>query len=226
MPKIKAQNINWLERAWRTSVDFVELPDGPNRPNLLKPDQPVPELPEIPRLTRICLQNLQDEIALHLTYRISVVHKFKFDDVKGYFHVEDKSPDRILRAYAATGVTFDECDDWAIFVQARLARILIDRYVCPEWKRELPLMIAAIGGKSLGQVAHENSTGARQPRRSRLELAKRRAKAANPGCTWKELLPTLQGDEIVVEWDHTAITWIDDDGQHRRTQTSTFRNWK
>jgi hypothetical protein len=213
MPKLKAQNTNWLESAWRTAEVLADLPDRPT------------DLPLLSYQSMI-LVLAQDEIALHLTYRMTARYKYKPDGRSDAFiHVEHRDPAAIARAYTRTGLAFDAGDAAGVLAQAYLARIVQDRFVCKEWRWQLPLMIASIGGQSLGALAILKSPSTRQSRKCALELEKHRLLKANSGLAWKELLTQLEGDGLVNSWDAQSIHWWDGETL-RKTQTSTFRNWK
>lgn len=216
MPQIKAQQINWLERAWDVAKLLDELPDTPNPQSLL------PRQATLLRLT-------QDHIALYLTYRIAVHYRYKPDpdsSQRVFYHVEDRDPARIARAYLATGIDFEAADANALFAQAYLARIAVDRYVSRLWKWQLPLMIAGIGGPSAGAIA-KKAPNTRTSRQSYLQIQKAKIRRYHPGMTWKEALDHLQGIGIVESWEPEGlIHWIDESGEPRQTKAGTFKNWK
>lgn len=212
MAHMKGQNVDWLDEAWRISAVIAELPDGP--PGLLSVER---KWPPLTGLTKQWIEILQTTISLHLAYRIRVVHKhrLKFPDGSVRMFIwEGREPVETLKTYAALesiGVKLTSVDKWAIDGHAKLGRILIDRYVCKAWKRELPLIVASIGGASTSQVA---TLKAKQPRnidrRSTLAKAVAQERGHDQFATAGEVLDRLCGGDVVKEckdgrvwyWNH------------------------
>jgi hypothetical protein len=227
MAQIKAQDTNWLDQAWRISAVIAAMPDNP--PGLLSASR---KWPPLTGETKQHIELLQDTIALHLAYRSKVIHKASIalpDGDKAMFWLNTREPATTAKAMAflvKIGVELQSVDLWAYDAHIKLGRILIDRYVCKEWKRQLPLIVASIGGQTTSQTA---KLKARQPRPrppNELKDEKFRAQGRNEFSTWKELLDDLQGEEIVIQWDNSTIQWSDSEGNTRTTATQTFKNWK
>ena len=227
MAQIKAQDVNWLDEAWRISSVIADMPDNP--PGLLSASR---KWPPLTGEVKQSIELLQDVIALHLAYRAKVVHKASItlsNGDKAMIWLRSRDPATTAKAMAflvKIGVKLQPVDLWAYDAHMKLGRILIDRYVCKEWKRELPLIVASIGGESTSQKA---KLIAKQPRprpTNELMAAKFRVQRQNPGITWKDLLSTLTGDEIVIDWTPATIRWNTENGDIRTTSTKTFQNWK
>lgn len=112
----------------------------------------------------------------------------------------------------------------ALRVEQCLTEILTAGYVTDDHRQFLPMGITAIARTA--SVA--NSIKAKGARRRGNELmdAKLEAMSRDPGLTWKELLLTLEGDEIVTQWNDVNVVWRDVDGNIHTTATGTFQNWK
>lgn len=227
MAHIKAQDVDWLDEAWRISAVIAAMPDTP--PGLLCD---FTEWPKLSRGVNLQIDSLLKTIAVHLGYRISVVHKASFEypsGEKGLYWLNSVDPTdtkKFLALLIKLGVKLKPVDLWAFDAHMKLGRILLDRYVCKEWKRELPLIVASIGGATTSQTAKLKATQPRQRQLNALKEGKRGAVRRNPHSSWKELLNDLQGDDIVVDWDDENILWIDAEGNQKRTATQTFKNWK
>jgi len=209
MAHMKGQNVDWLDEAWRISEAIAELPDGP--PGLLSIEK---KWPPLTGHTKQWIEILQTTISLHLAYRIRVVHKHKFKDPNGsvrMFIWEGRDPVETLKTYAALesiGVNLTSVDKWAIDAHAKLGRILIDRYVCREWKRELPLIVASIGGASTSQAATLKATQPRKiDRRSTLTKAVAQERRYDPFATAWEVLDRLRGRNVVEKEKQDGLVW-------------------
>lgn len=116
----------------------------------------------------------------------------------------------------------------AMHAMEQLSQVVECCYASPKTKKFLPVFIAAIARTT----STANSIKAKNPRPRKIYLRdeKRRAQAANPGLTWKELLDTLEGDGIVTFWDNNLIRCVEmtSDGKEIPYEhaTSTFRSWK
>lgn len=201
MAQIKAQDVNWLDQAWRIGGVIANMPDNP--PGLLSASR---KWPPLTGKTKLLIELLQDTIALHLAYRAKVVHKASItlpDGDKAMFWLQSRDPATTAKAMAflvKIGVKLQSVDLWAYAAHIKLGRILIDRYVCKEWKRELPLIVASIGGVTTSQTAKLNS---RQPRnidrRSTLARGISNERRQDPTATAWEVLNRLCGGDVVKE---------------------------
>jgi hypothetical protein len=227
MGQIKAPRINWLEEAWIISQTVAKFESGP--PGLLSTATHWSIEPDLAAVVR----DIQDSVSLYLTYRITTVYKFALKSIDGerwLMGFEGCHPDTVLAGYKfmeGAGLKFKGVDRCAFEAHMMLGRILIDTFVCDQWKRELPLMVASIGGPSGSYVASLKAGRPRGKRRpSFLEEEKYRVQRAHPGYSWKELLDELTGDSVVIDWNEETITWKDPDDNVRTTPCSTFRDWK
>lgn len=225
MAHIEAQVINWLDEAWRISAVIADLPDNP--PGLLSSSSKWPPLQGGPKLL---IELLQDKIASHLAYRSRMVHKNTEtfpDGEKALISPPSRDPVDTAKLLIAFGKTVKllPVDLWAYDAHMKLGRILMDRYVCKEWKRLLPLIVASISGDTTSETA---KLKAKQPRVRRMELrdAKFETQRCNPEYSYKQLLTSLEGDGIVTRWDDDNVYWVEEDGTAKKKATTTFRNWK
>ena len=221
MGQIKALNIDWLHEAWKLSDLLARLPSASGAPI------------DSQSLAARYIDALQTMIALHLAYRLRMVHKFTnyVDGKKGMFVTEDRNPAAFSKSYAMLGnmgVKFTTADAWAIDAYTKLSHVLIDGFVCDKWKRTLPLMVASISGNSASKSAASTASKPRPGRKNRnaeLRDAKSFRLRNNPGENWKETLQHLQGDGCVIDWTDRVITWRTNEGVTHTTKTSTFRGW-
>jgi hypothetical protein len=211
---IKAPDVNWLDEAWRISAVIAAMPDTP--PGLLSD---VKEWPKLSHGLKLQIDSLQKTIAVQLGYRTSVVHKASFElptGEKGLFWLNSVDPTGTRRHLALLfklGVKLESVDLWAFDAHMKLGRILLDRYVCKEWKRELPLIVASIGGATTSQTA---KLKARQPRnvdrRSSLALAVAKERRNNPTASAIEVFNRLCGGDVVKEMSNERVHYWDAKG--------------
>lgn len=227
MAQIKAQDVNWLDEAWRISGVTADMPDNP--PGLLSASR---KWPPLTGKTKQSIELLQDAIALHLAYRAKVVLKTSItlpDGDKAMFWLRSREPATTAKAMAflvKIGVKLQPVDLWAYDAHMKLGRILIDRFVCKEWKRELPLIVASIGGESASQKAKLIATQPRPRPPNELKVHKLAALERNPNFTWKQLLHHLTSLSIVTNWDDTNVHWLAENRDEKSTPTGTFQKWK
>lgn len=227
MAQFKAQEVEWLDEAWRISAVIAVTPDNP--PGLLSNET---QWPPLTGLTKQAIEVLQDTIALHLAYRAKVVHKASItlpDGDKAMLWLNGREPAATVKHMALVtkiGVKLKPVDLWAYDAHMKLGRILIDRYVCKEWKRLLPLTVASIGGAFTSQTAKLRAKQPRPRPPNELKVHKLAALERNPNFTWKQLLRHLTGLSIVTHWDDTNVHWLTENGDERTTLTTTFQKWK
>ena len=164
---------------------------------------------KVPPLTdwqRNLIELLQDHIEVHLAYRSKMVHKMKDtfpDGEKALVAPPSRNPvvtGKLFVSLVKSGVKFQGVDLWAYDAHMKLGRILIDRYVCPEWKRQLPLIVASIGGETTSQAATLKATQRRTgDRRSTLTQAVSRERSQDRFATAAEVLDRLCGGDVVKE---------------------------
>ena len=228
MAQIKKFDTNWLNQAWRISSVIADMPDSPPMSLLTG----IGKVPPLIDWQRNLIELLQDHIQVHLAHRSKMVHKMKAtfpDGEKALVAPYSRKPDatkKLMVALIKTGIKLQSVDLWAYDAHMKLGRILIDRYVCPEWKRQLPLIVASVGGEFTSQTAALNATQNRKRRANELKAGKKEALRRNDKASWKELLDDLHGDEIVRAWDADQIHWLDAEGNGKTTATQTFKNWK
>lgn len=230
MAQIKKFDTNWLDQAWRISSVIADMPDSLPM-SLLSNTGKAPPLTDWQRNS---IELLQDHIEVLLQYRSRLVHKIAAplpDGSKTDIFPYDRNPVTTAKTLAylvKRGAKLQGVDLWAYDAHMKLGRILIDRYVCREWKRQLPLIVASIGGEFTSRTATLNATQSQYRKRKENELkaGKEEALSRNANLNWKELLDDLQGDEIVTEWDLEKIHWLDAEGNRKTTATQTFKNWK
>jgi hypothetical protein len=227
MAHIKALKVNWLDQAWRISSVIADMPDGLPMGLLTG----IGKSPPLSDRQRVLIELLQDTIALHLTYRSRMAHKITVtlpDGAKADIAPQSRDPvatAKTLDLLRKIGVKLQPVDLWAYDAHMKLGRILIDRYVCTEWKRLLPLIVASISGETTTETATLKAT---QPRTRRIELRDKKLKVQrlNPDYSIAQVLNALENEGVVQQWDAADIRWIDKDGNNKTTATGTFQNWK
>lgn len=218
MAQIKRPATNWLDEAWNISKLVADMPNYPRGDGLLSVE-PSTEQWELNPATKRQIELLQDAIALELAYRLRVIHKVKLRDSNGktaMLFIEDSDPAQFRIKYAelgVIGVKFQVADLFAIDAHAKLSQILIDRFVCDEWKRILPLIVASIGGNP---TAYTMSGRAAQPRpnvdrRSALSKAVAAVRRRNPELTAYEVLNRLDGGDVVQEHKNGRVYYLEGD---------------
>nr|WP_315848849.1 hypothetical protein [uncultured Rhodoferax sp.] len=215
MAHIKAINVNWLDQAWRISSVIADMPDSPpvslldgkGKPTLLSDRQ------------RVLIELLQDTIALHLTYRSRMVHKITVtlpDGAKADIAPQSRNPVATAKTLAflrKIGVKLKDVDLWAYDAHMKLGRILIDRYVCNEWKRLLPLIVASIGGETTSQTAKLKATQTRKvDRRSTLTRGVAEQRRFDPSASAAEILDRMCGGDVVKEMKDERVWYWDAKG--------------
>ena len=230
MPHVKIPQTNWLDAAWEISAVLDGLPSGPtNRlAALLWKDADKYKGTPLKEDVIDAIEGLLIDITLRLAYRLQVHHKAHKKLNGRSIDLENRDPKVTLKAIKrleSGGVVLDTIDFSAFDAHIKLSRILIDCYVCPEWERTLPLLVASISGAT---TSHTATLKATQPRVRRIELrdSKFEAQRLFPGYSCSELLNWIEGEGIVTRWDNASIEWIDESGSNKRTATGTFRNWK
>jgi hypothetical protein len=225
---IKAQKVDWLNTAWRLAAILRELPDWPA--GLLAPQPGV--APPLTDLQKRGLELCQDQISLHLVYRLNVAHKKEMPAVPGYLFVaEHRDPDKLDHLYKTVEElcpTLTPAEKYAMDAQIMLGRVLQDRFVSPKWKQVLPLTVASIGGKSASAVGQASGSRERNRQESALRKDLREEVGRDSSRTWKEYLVGLESEGRVISWDAAEIEpiqWRDDDDTVVSTPISTFMKW-
>lgn len=229
MPHIKAIDADWHECA-RTLAGYLQcipfIPDLPESLGLGPP--PFKELREhIDRGMRL----LRDQIALHLAYRMRVVHGVKRNYKNGMFILESPNEPHLTGLYEMFEqwgfLKLDDIDRAALKAHDGIVRVLNEGCVDLQMRSELPLDVAAIGGARSGRAASCRTSKPRVRRggNSELKEAKQARRLTSQTESWKEQLTQLQGDGIVVRWDEEVIEWVSSQGDIRTVKTGTYRNW-
>lgn len=224
MAQIKAQKTKWLDQAWLISIVIADLPNSPPR-GLLSDGELCPPLTST---TKSAIEVLQDRISLHLSYRSWVTHKAKIQlpDGDAMFSINTRHPKDTLKNIALqikVGIVFQEVDWWAIDAHLKLGRILLDRYVCTEWKRILPLTVASIGGQFTSQAATLKATQPRNiDRTSTLTKAVKRERKRDPFAKCAEVLDRLCGGDTVKELKDGRVFYWDEKGKPKDVGLDRF----
>ena len=232
MPHLKKPQTNWLDAAWEisaelTNVTSVEpknrlaefLSENPNK------DKAQPFSEDVIDTIEILLM----KITLSLAYRLQVYHKAHKKLSHRPIDLYNRDPRVTLKAIKKIelgGVVLDTSDFSAFDAHIKLCHILIDGYVCHEWKRTLPLLVASIGGVTTSQAATLKATQPRARKPNYLKSQKLRALELHPNFTWKELLKKLSFLNIVTSSDDAFVFWEDEEGRRKSTALATFQKWK
>ena len=232
MGRIKAQDVDWHHEAWSAMLDLQDVNEYPTGYGLLSttPLAAPTTKWKLPPAVKISLQSTLQRLTLHLFYRLNVAHGVKKPtNISGthWFHdITDPFELLITWVYlkSESKSEFTSGDDVAIEAAFRLASVLQDRYCNAKWKREIPLLISGVGGKSTIEHARRIAGALRGQKSSRLADGLARCLARTPDATWKELLDDLTGDEIVTMWDHEFVHWLDYETRSCVSKTTTFRN--
>lgn len=230
--KLTAEKENWLDLAWAASAALEKLPRFP----------PGSDGGLLGRATNsndldtewLLLRSIKASIQLHLAYRLRMKYKLKpkatskdGDDIY-LVDGDGKDPSATLKAYmrfVEKGANWSQAELFAIDAQAKLEAILWDQWICDEWRRLLPLVIASIGGTTVSQHAREISTVQRRGMAS-LREAKERIQLQESGLSNALILRRLQAEGVVRAWSLESIEWIDESGRERKTDYRTFCNWR
>lgn len=218
MAQPRAPKIDWLLEAWKLSTVLVNVPSRKLRSR---------EFGVIPLDDDVetSLRELQGKLNAYLNFQTAkqfgVSRAKSLPQFGGANFRNAKDTVNLLRK---AGVVFSDEAHTAVFVHVQIDFILQHCYLDRVEQVLLPATVASVAGKSVGlQTAVAAAHG--RPRRQDLRAAKLSA-MKNSGLSWKQLLDTLQGDDIVTEWDDKVIQWVDENGAYRKTATSTFRGWK
>lgn len=215
MAQIKAQTTNWLDEAWRISLVIAEIPEGPPMGLLTG----IGKSPQLSEWQIAFIELLQDAIGLHLAYRSGMVHKFTGtlpDGGKVLFAPQSRNPVETGKLFVwlvKQNVKLQAVDMWAYDAHMKLGRILIDRYVCKEWKRKLPLIVASISGASTSQTATLKAKQTRKvDRKSTLTQAVSQQRRDDPFASAMEVLDRLCGGDVVKETRDERVFYWDKKG--------------
>ncbi|QDL53567.1 hypothetical protein [Rhodoferax aquaticus] len=212
MAHIKKFDTNWLDQAWRISSVIADMPDSPPMSLVEGVGKP----PQLSDLQRTLIELLQDHIEVFLQYRSRLVHKITVtlpDGAKADIAPQSRNPVATAKTLALLqkiGVKLKDVDLWAYDAHMKLGRILIDRYVCPEWKRQLPLIVASISGETTSQTATLKAKQTRKvDRRSTLTRAVAEQRRFDPFASAAEILDRLCGGDVVREMKGGRVWYWD-----------------
>ena len=215
MAQIKKFDTNWLDQAWRISSVIADTPDSPPM-SLLTGAGKAPALTD---RQQFFIELLQDHIEVFLQYRSRIVYKITDilpDGAKGDIAPHSRNPadtEKILAKLQAKVGTLKDVDFWAYDAHMKLGRILIDRYVCKDWKRQLPLIAASISGASTSQTATLKAKQTRNiDRRSTLAKEVSKQRKFDPTATAAEILDRLCGGDVVKELRDERVFYWDKNG--------------
>jgi hypothetical protein len=231
MAHIKTPQINWLDAAWKISAVLARMSSHPTNALAAKlwPDaekykgQPVGE--DVIDAIEILLIG----ITLRLAYRLQVHHKAHKKLDGRPIDLDNRDPRVTLKAIKrieSGGVILDNSDFSAFDAHIKLSRILMDRFVCVEWKQTLPLIVASIGGETTTRTATLKAIQPRPRKPNYLKAQKLRALELHPNYSWKQLLKKLKTLNIVTSDDDAFVFWIDEEGRNKSTALATFQKWK
>ena len=199
MAKTKPPRVEWLDEAWLISAVIAGMPNSP-------PSQFYANGWPVSGNGRRKFEELQSLIAEFIVGRIEIVYRLKNQQEDGLllFDPSNRDPAVTLNSTIlcrSKGIKFRPEDLWGFDAHVKLGQILIDRYVSDEWKRQLPLVVASIGGAFTSQTA---SLNAKQPRpkvdrRSTLAQAVARERKLDPHAAASVVLDGLCGGDVVKE---------------------------
>lgn len=231
MPHVKIPHTNWLDAAWDISAVLAGMPSHPINALAwrLNPDDKRQKGPPLNDDVIDAIEGLLIDITLRLAYRLQVHHKAHKKLNVRPIDLDNFDPRVTLQAIKkieSVGVVLDSIDVSAFDAHIKLSRILMDRFVCLEWKRTLPLLVASMGGATTSQTATLKATQPRPRKPNYLKAQKLRALELHPNYSWKQLLKELQSLEIVKSSNEATVFWIDEDGDEKSTSIATFQKWK
>lgn len=222
----KGPKVNWLEKAWDLAVLFENMPSAPPSTAVLG------FLARVSHSQREALQGLAMTISHHMAYRMRTYYKVIpiVDGKKGAHAFTWGDPERLLLAYrdvAQMGAQFTITDWMAIDAQIKLATVLLDGFISPDWKRELPLIVASIGGPPISRTASSNAAQLRgNERLSPLACAVAAARKSDPHATCAEVLHDLENNcrDVVKEIKDGRIHYFKGDGTVTDIGLDRFEN--
>lgn len=227
MPREKTKKVpvDWLVEARLLSLALDKLPTVPNGGLLGE------ATPAMHRDTRKDLNRVRASVTLEIGYALAVRHKVSIrlpDGGKGLFDLtEVRRPAHLERVYRLVtdtlGIELTKAEQSAFDTLLKLTTVLRDRWVSADWKRDLPIAVAAMGGVS---TAHAQAERGSRPRAARdpdwRKVANQKVRRYHPGEHWKERLTRLEGNGQVTQWDGKRVCWADG----TEISVRTFCNWR
>ena len=162
------------------------------------------------------IELLHRKIAAHLTHRLDTVHRTRPDPKNGrkrVYFLGSRTPKAALtfhRLICGLDLKLSSGDHAALAALIFLAQLLNDGFIGDRWKRELPLLVASIGGESASQQARMNAKQLRKHTDRRGPLAKAVAdeRRKDPHATCWEVLHRLAGGDVVEKLkDDRVFYW-------------------
>ena len=224
MGKLKALRVNWVVEAWKVRdvvIDMKDIDPG----NALSRDY---QRPEIAAAKIDALEGLQDRLAEHLAYRMSL-QKPQLRPNKGYrwaFNSRDPTYTREQTTYLVdvVGIKFASQELEAITAHILIGQTLERRWISYEDKFELILSVASISMFG-GRVASTNRAVPR-PRADRRSTLRRETELAvrnHAGETASEILVRLTGG-IVESSDASNVMYWAKPGELKTITRDRFEN--
>lgn len=227
----KNPQINWLDAAGEISAVLAGMPSHPTNALAwrLNPNDKKQKGQPLNEDVLDAIEMLLIGITRRLEYRLQVHHKANQKLDGGPIDLDNRDPRVTLKAIERIelgGIVLDNSDLLAFDAHIKLCLILVDRFVCLEWKRTLPLLVASIGGATTSQTATLKATQPRPRKPNYLKAQKLRALELHPNYSWKQLLKELQSLKIVKSSNDAIVFWTDEDGDEKSTSIATFQKWK
>lgn len=250
MGQLKAPKVNWIDQAWFIRETICGMPSAPPGDTNLSPRQlaelseiaagknllaarPVqlaptkwPEDAEKAKRLNLTLELLR----LHLAYRTFKHYRVSFPRSTGsadMFDIVSRNPAETVgrrKFLRSIGVQLTAPDEWAVSAAMMIGHVLIDRYVCEDWKQRLPLAVASVSGPSQSEVAGLRATQPRLvDRRSTLSIAVDGARKLDPSAQYSEILNRLVGGDVVKEYKDDRVWYWTAKGRLESVSIESFR---
>lgn len=225
MSKLKAIRVNWIRKAWEVHDVIADI----NRlaGNALSTEYLA--APDLPASKVAALESLQDALAKHLAYRMSL-QKVRLRPPKGSrWAFTSRLPAITLaqRDYLAdvVGMDFSGPEQFAVEAHVLIGSTLASRWIADEDKCTLPLLVASIPalvagvpGKNRG-APRPNSKSKKSTLRLETELAVRN----HPGETAFEILNRLAGG-VVESSNSNQVSYWSAPGKLKKITLDRFEN--
>ena len=213
MGQIKALQVDWFTMGLIIGQTLQGMPTGP--PGLL----PTSSKWQLDPKAKLAIESLQNFVGIHLTYRVFVAHKVAVRFGKGPKRMLDFSvsnPKQLKAVFdlvEKVGIKFTNGETAALIVHGMLGQILIQHFVCPEWKWQIPLFTASISNSSASEAATLKGQRERNvDRRSALARAVARERR-DRHATAAEVLDRLCGGDVVKEFKDDRVWYWNDRGK-------------
>jgi hypothetical protein len=225
MGTLKALRINWIQEAWKIRSVIADIKDRP-------PGNPLaaeyPRRLELPASKIEALEMLQDWLAQHLTYRMSLQRTRLRPDKGHRWAFNSRIPAYTLEQQDylsdVVGMKFQVPEQFAIEAHVLIGSTLECGWIAYEDKFELVLLIASISMFG-GRVAGTNRAVPRPTadRRSALRRETELAIQNHPGETASEILVRLT-DVVVESSDASRVTYWVKQGKLKTITRDRYEN--